>query len=365
MSKQLSVAIDVRLAHHTGIGRYIRGFVGALNNTPSASLKYHLIGPNAMQGDFPARFPYRSVRTPVYSLTEQITFPMNTSSFDCLHTPHYNAPLLRRKKLVVTIHDLIHLHFQNHLPSPFARAYAQWMLPRVVKKADAIIAVSEYTKNDLVKTLNVDPQKITVVHHGVDPSFLNLENQAREGGERYFLYVGLLKKHKNLGVLLDAFSHLKKKSAFGNLKLKLVGTPDLKQVEVREWLQRIKEDPDIFLASHISDLELKRHYQNAVALVSPSLCEGFGFPALEAMAMKTPVIASHATSIPEILGEQGGLYFDPNSSSELERCMEQVATDFTLRKRLIEESSTRLPLFDWKIAGKKTEQVYESVLGTN
>ena len=362
------IAIDVRMAHHSGIGRYISGTVRALPKFKFAQWKYALIGYDGNQSDFPKEFNYIKTKSPIYSISEQIVIPALTHSFDCLHSPHYNAPVLSTKKLVVTIHDLIHLRFPDYLPSKAAFFYAKTVLPAVCKRADAIIAVSYHTKSDLVQMLRIDPKKITIIHHGIDSSFVNRDRipQDREGSESpYFLYVGLLKAHKNVGVLLDAFQKLKQELDVESLKLELIGTPDLKQPLVREWVERIKNDPSISLRSNISDLELKKLYRNAMALVHPSLYEGFGFPLLEAMASKTPIIASRSASIPEVVGEDGALYFDPKSASELERCMEQMLSSEELREKLTEVGERRLPLFDWSVAAQKTVQVYESVLGKN
>jgi glycosyltransferase involved in cell wall biosynthesis len=274
------------------------------------------------------------------------------------------APLFRRKKLVVTIHDLIHLRFPNYLPSATALLYAKTFLPAVCRKADAIIAVSDYTKSDLVQMLGINPKKITVIHHGIDPVFIGREEQPKTE-EVYLLYVGLIKAHKNVGVLLDAFQKVKQSSEMESLKLELVGTVDHKQPMVRQWLERIKNDSSITLHSNISDNELKRLYRDAAALVFPSLYEGFGFPVLEAMASQTPVVASLATSIPEVAGADGALYFDPNSVSELTACLERILTSEELRNKLIRAGQKRLPLFDWDLAAQKTIQVYESVLGNN
>lgn len=216
--------------------------------------------------------------------------------------------------------------------------------------------------------LRIHPQKITVVHHGIDPAFVSWEvgsEKNRAGENAYFLYVGLIKTHKNLGILLDAFQTIRQKLGIQPLKLELVGTPDTKQPVVRQWLERIKRDASISLRSNISDAELKTLYRNAVALVQPSLYEGFGFPLLEAMASRVPIIASRVASIPEVVGADGALYFDPRSASELEHCLEQVLASQEVRNKLIRAGQERLPLFDWDMAAQKTMQVYESVLGNN
>lgn len=352
------VGIDVRMARHTGIGRYVRGFVSALSHT--SPWRYILIGSSSFRNEFSGNFSYLRANVPIYSSSEQIVLPLVANACDCLHIPHYNAPALWPKKLVVTIHDLIHFEFSKDL-NPLAVAYAKFLLPLIVRRADAVISVSEHTKKDLIEKLKVKPEKITVIHHGVDPIFLNEGLKDKGPQDPYFLYVGLIKSHKNLGVLLNAFIQLRNKKKLLNLRLKLVGHPDHKQKIVRQWMQIIAREPSIELTNHVSDEELRHLYMNATALIFPSLYEGFGFPLLEAMASRVPVIASNSTSIPEVLGN-AGLYFDPRSQVQLESRMEEILRDEKLRQAFIAKGVDRVRQFDWKVTAEKIEKVYESVL---
>lgn len=363
-----SLSIDIRMSQHTGIGRYIRGLLSALTRHP-AGWEYHLLGNKETRQKFPSEWSYHETSVPVYGLREQFLIPQLVRHSSCLHVPHYNASLFWKKKLIVTIHDLIHLHFKEDLPSSLARLYAQTVLPKIAHRADHIIAVSQHTKNDLVKTLSINPAKITVIHHGIELSFLETQTSkpspANTVSSPYFLYVGLLKKHKNVGVLMDAFLNLKRKLKMSELNLILVGKADQKQLVVRQWLEKIRTESSIQRLGTVSDEQLKQLYRNAVALVYPSLYEGFGFPLLEAMATRIPIIAANASSVPEVVGDEAALFFDPYSVSELAKRMEEIVQNHDLRQRLTEGGTERLSKFDWKIAARKTEEIYESVLGTN
>lgn len=353
------------MADHSGIGRYIRGLVSALPHACS-KVDFGLIGRNTQNIYFEKR-PFFATDEPIYSITEQISIPRFAQKFDCLHVPHYNAPLLWKGKLVVTIHDLIHLHFKEYLPSVAASIYAQMILPRVVKKADAIICVSEFTKQDLMRTLKINPKKITVVHHGIEKKFLKCisESTSQSGiSAPYFIYVGLIKAHKNIGILLDAFFKLKKKLDLPELRLYLIGKPDAKQTIVRKWLDLIKISPSISFLQNVSDNDLISLYQHASALVFPSLYEGFGFPLLEAMACGIPIIASKIGPTLEIVGERGALYFDPHSVEELEEKMLQILNHPKEREILVNKNAKRLSEFSWEKAAQKTVQIYESALGS-
>ena len=361
------IAFDVRMANHSGIGRYIRGTLSALLAHRPFHNEYVLCGPESFKPLFSGSFRLLPTSARIYGIREQIFFAAVSKMVDCLHIPHYNAPILKVRKLIITIHDLIHYHYPEYLPSPSASIYARILLPAIAKKADAIIAVSEYTKKDLVETFAIHPDKITVIHHGIDPAFSKMDPEKSKTCNQdapFFLYVGLLKAHKNIGVLLDAFKQLRQKSNFEHVKLILVGTPDTKQNTVNKWLDMIQNDPDISLKTNIPDTELKSLYAHATALILPSLCEGFGFPLLEGMASGTPLIASRVGPLEEVMGEEGGLLFDPQSPSELERRMEQILSDDLLRRKLSSRGKERSLDFTWELAAKKTEHLYESVIGS-
>ncbi len=355
------IGIDVRMAHHTGIGRYIRGFVSELGET---SWSRSLIGKPDEQKVFPREKSFIPFGAPIYSLREQILLPFAARTCDALHVPHYTAPLMWSKKLIVTIHDLIHLEFSKDL-NPVAVRYAQFFLASAAKRSDAIITVSEHTKKDLIEKLNVKAEKITVIYHGVDPIFLKPESNSESAEKHpYFLCVGLIKSHKNLGVALKAFIQVKKRLSMPDLRLRIVGRPDRKQKIVNEWLKLAATDSGIEFMNFVPDEELRKLYANSAALIFPSRYEGFGFPLLEAMASRTPVIASHSTSIPEVLGN-AGLYFDPDSQSELERLMEQILTKNNLRQELIKKGLSRLKLFSWQESAKKHVEIYGKVINVH
>jgi glycosyltransferase involved in cell wall biosynthesis len=343
------IGLDVRMLRWSGIGRYIRGFTSELSS--STKYRYQLLSEGSV---------------PPYGIREQLSVPFLSRACDCLHIPNFNAPLLWNKKLVVTFHDLILYHYPHHLKSALARTYVKTVQPLVAKKADAIIAVSEYTKQDLVKTFGINPDKIHVIYHGINSELLcakaETTNHNSEKKEKpYFLYVGLIKEHKNVGVLLKAFFWLREKNP--NISLRIVGKPDLKQRVVCEWFETIKNNPNVIHVDEVGDTELKKLYQNALALVFPSWLEGFGFPVLEAMALGTPIIAANASSIPEIVGQEAALLFDPHSASELHHRMERLLHNKNLRKQLVQKGKTRANAFNWHECVQKAEQVYDSVLG--
>lgn len=348
------IGVDIRMISYSGIGRYINGIVSHFSSFRDHD--YFLIGESSKP-----QFKNLRVSAPVYSLREQWFLSRLSSQIDCLHSPHYNAPLIWKRKLIVTIHDLIHIHFPEFSPSLAAKIYAKTIFPRVVRRADRIVAVSEFTKSDLIETFRVKPDKITVIYHGVDKALTKSGMKNNPSQEPpYFLYVGLIKAHKNLGIMIEAFRRWKKNKK-SEARLKIIGRADMKQKIVRNWLREIEAEPDISWTGEVSEEALKMAYLNARALVFPSLYEGFGFPLIEAMASGIPILASRAASIPEVVGPQAALYFDPHLVTELEQCLDRIYGDETLRQSLIAEGQKRLPLFDWNRSARKTQEVYDSV----
>src|SRR3989338_5326170 len=360
--KLKSIGIDIRMSFHTGIGRYIRGFVGALD-ADFIDIKLLANRGNLLCEQF--GFDARYIQSQIYTVQEQLTVPFSMRGLDSLHVPHFNVPVLWRKKLIVTIHDLIHLRFPEYRSRPLVYSYAKGLIRYAVKKADAIIVVSEFSKDDIVRTFDAKPEKIIVIYHGIDAAFLSYRSavDSTRSNEPYFLYVGLLKAHKNVGTLIKAFQKIRDEKIIPNLKLKLIGKLDRKQVIVQMWERMIQNDPDISLETDVDESVLRERYQNAIALVQPSFYEGFGFPVVEAMASGTPVIGANMTSIPEIMGEGNGLLFDPNSEAELIDRMRRMIQDQTQRKMLIDRGLKHARSFSWKVSAEKHMQVYRTVLG--
>lgn len=288
-------------------------------------------------------------------LLNQLLFKqyMKNCRSQLLHYTYYSNPVPDFKgKTVITVHDMIHeLYPEYFLPSNPTVKFKK----KLAQAADGIICVSQATKNDLIRLLEIDSQKIKVIHHGnsltINPSLPKLINTS------YILYVGQRDGYKNFKLLMKAFAQSPQIN--NDFKLICFGGGKFKAEEIRLFkeyhlLEKVAyySGPDEILANL---------YKYAALLVYPSLYEGFGFPPLEAMFYGCPVVVSNRSSIPEVV-EQAGAYFDPNSLDELVAKMECVLGDTVYRDRLIAAGRKQAEKFDWERCVTETVNFYSSLL---
>lgn len=265
-------------------------------------------------------------------------------------------------KRVVTVHDLAPFHDPSWAKEDATTLIKQKM-SRIVS-SDAIIAVSEFTKQDLVEKWGVDPQKVTVVHEAVGGEFFPDDDRAFThtivGADSYLLCVGQLQPRKNNINLIRAFSTIAPQ--FPGLKLVFVGRPVSK--EYFQSLQTAIRDAgveDRVVFNHTVDTTgLRKLYTRAACLVYPSLFEGFGLPILEAYQCGTPAITSSTSSLPEVAGE-ASILVNPNSSEEIADAIQRLLSDSTLRETLRAAIPAQLKKFSWEKAARETLDVYESL----
>jgi len=307
------------------------------------------------------------VNAPIYSLREQWAVPGALNGCDLLHVPHYNAPLLERRRLVITIHDLIHITDPDYRRSWKAWAYARPALNLAARKADHIITVSEYSKAQIVQRLGVPPSKVTAIYHGVDAEFSPIDRvvagQAVSAAlgvrEPYILYVGGLRRYKNVSTLLKAFAIFCRRNITCH-RLLIVGAPPPRDLEGECAQLGIRPRTDF--VPYVGQAMLPELYAAADLLVMPSTIEGFGLPVLEAMACGAPVVCSRAASLPEVGGD-AVMYFDPKSAEELAETIERVLSSRELHESLRQKGLKRATHFTWANCVARHVEVYRSVLG--
>jgi glycosyltransferase involved in cell wall biosynthesis len=270
-------------------------------------------------------------------------------------------------KNVATIHDLTPLLFPGY-HTPLVRETQAKKLHFIEMQADAVIAVSESTKQDAVEHLGLDPLRVYVVHNGVDASFRPLPPTAVAdtlrpldlAPQEYVLHLGTVEPRKNLVRLIQAYHQVRQELS----RL----TPKLVQVGMKGWLHEDVltqvhvlnlEDDVIFLGQVDSDL-LPALYNGARLFVYPSIYEGFGLPVLEAMACGTPVITSNVSSLPEVAGD-AAILVDPYDVTQIAEAIERMLTDEEQREMLSRRGLVRSAHFTWETAARKTLQVYEDI----
>ena len=261
---------------------------------------------------------------------------------------------------IVTVHDLIPLKYPEL--SPKWKYYYQYALPFLLKKSRKIICVSQHTKQDVVKNYKLEPDSIDVVYNGYDRD-LFVPQSSREimhkyKLDKYLLYVGDMRSYKNLDRCLTAFDRLPDK----DYQFVITGKKDdffYPQIE-RQTRQLAARERIVFL-DYVPINELPVLYSMAQSLVFASLYEGFGLPVLEAMACGCPVIASTATSIPEVGGDSV-LYVDPYDVDEIARTMCRVLQNAELRTSLRQQGLQRAKLFSWEKTAQDVCQIFHNCL---
>ncbi len=366
-TSKFKIGLDYRMAKHTGIGTYLRGVARGIQRgqlIDPADLAYFATAESALIGTSSCIY----FDAPIYSIAEQFAYRQLIPLCRLWHSPHYNVPVVKNgTKLVVTIHDVIHWIYRKSL-RPTQRLYAEVMLRRATSLADRVITVSEHSKKDLVCLFNVNPDKVTVIHNGVDPDFYPADSAALESAkaiiaekygvtEPFLLYVGMLKSHKNVIKLMQVFLRLraekKIKSGLVIIGQGAEGSPEVKLL--KDSSDQVKHLPRIEFG------DLRFFYQAATALVHPSLYEGFGLTILEAMACGTPALTTRRASLPEVAGD-AALYMDGDDETEMAARLIEIESDESLRKRLSEAGLLQACRFSWDKAARETTAVYEKVL---
>ena len=296
-----------------------------------------------------------------------LSFKLRKYKLGIIHDPSQTGPFLFNPspKKVLTIHDLtpilfpethggIHTFLQNNI------------LPRSLKRVDSIIAVSNSTKNDIIRYFKIGEAKVKVIYNGVDEIFQVLhENKVEDVKEKYeikhpfILYVGTLEPRKNIPTLLKAFYLLKKKGI--QHRLVIAGGKGWKYESVYETVNELNLQDEVIFTGYVSDEDLPKLYNAADLFVYPSLYEGFGFPPLEAMACGCPVITSNVSSLPEVAGD-AGILVDPLGIDEIADAMWKVLNNEDVRERMVKMGLERAKMFSWEKCAEETIGVYESLV---
>jgi glycosyltransferase involved in cell wall biosynthesis len=318
-----------------------------------------------------------------YSLREQLLFPyyILREGIDLMHFTHFNVPIFCPTKFVVTIHDLILTKFKTLKATTLSPAlynlkyfFYKLTIKSALNRSEKIIAVSDFTKNDIIDQFKIDSEKIERIYEGVanlsrggDSLFvakLNKEEVLKDYqiSSPFVLYVGNAYPHKNLEFLLDSFLDFDHK----NLKLVLVGKEDYFYKRLKEYSKKIvssrkiENNPFVF-TSYVPDNELEVLYQKALAYVFPSLYEGFGLPPLEALFNSCPVLSSDAASMSEILGD-AALYFKADDKNDFLSKLKKITEEENLREEIINNSKEVLKRYNWWESSYKTYKVYLDLL---
>lgn len=282
---------------------------------------------------------------------------------DIFHLPHQQFARYSNfinKPCIITVHDLSLQCSTLFNLSTRMKLYLEFDILGI-KRAKHIIAISEYTKNDLISLLRICPDKISVVYQGINHQIYHTQ-KVNPFDFKYILYVGSEQPRKNFTSLIKAFCILKKNKNFTNLKLVKIGSPGL-DADRKKTIDTINEfclQKEVIFTGFIPEADLPMYYSNAACFILPSLYEGFGLPLLEAMACGCPVIASNITAIPEVVGS-AGILVNPQNINEIASAIEQVLSSEELRDKLVEKGFEQCRKFSWERTTSETSRIYESL----
>ncbi|MDI6754492.1 MAG: glycosyltransferase family 1 protein [Thermodesulfobacteriota bacterium] len=282
---------------------------------------------------------------------------------DLYHAPSFVAPVFNPFPMIMTIHDVNHIALaQNY--STFHRLYYKFIVKPSANKSAKILTDSEFSRKEISKYLMIPDNKIKVIYSGCEEEFKPIEDPEtiRKVREKYrlpgtfILYVGGYKIHKNISNLLAAYAKIPL-----NFPLVFSGTGNKKLIEIS---RRLNVDKKVLFIGDIENNDLPIVYNCATLFVFPSYYEGFGFPPLEAMACGCPVVASNATSLPEVCGD-AAYYVNPYDVKSIADGIFKAIIDEDLKKNLIQKGLQRVRLFHWKKSAEQHMEVFEEVMSNN
>jgi glycosyltransferase involved in cell wall biosynthesis len=375
----MRIGIDARLNGYRGggISEYTRHLIHALAGLDHAS-DFMILHAGRAQRDSAAiaaegltpatNFERVDVFTPPHHKFERwlLGAEVTPLRLDVLHSPDFIPPRFGAKRKIITVHDLNFVLYPK-FQTPDSLRYYSGYIRTAVHQADHILAVSQSCADDLCNLLDVPTEKITVQGEGVGTEFGLLPHTAVNAvrtrlnlPSTYVLFVGTFEPRKNLVGLFEAYHQLRQR---------MPDAPPLVLVGRRGWLyepifQKVEElglQPSLIWLEDLPLADLPAVYCGATLLVLPSFYEGFGLPALEAMACGTPVLVSDRGSLPEVVGDAGVLV-DPDASDHIAYSMQQMLTNSDLRTRLRELGLRRASQYTWQHAAEIALDVYRKVL---
>jgi len=373
------VGIDIRAISDFGVGTYIRNIVRALGCVDCTN-EFLLMGDAERSFDMtklPPNFRAVPLHEPASTLRGYFALRrcIREERCDLLHLPtlFWLPPYLPPCPYLVTVHDVLDYMYRATRQVGLRASLNFYSTRYVLRHAEKILAVSNFTKNDVGRLFNIRFSNIEVIYNAIDDRFLQghaTEQERQFIAERYqvnypfVLYAGRISPHKNLVRIIEAFSALKTELArerqLPDLKLIIIGDevsrhPDLRRTVIRGGVQN-----DVRFLGFVPIDVLRLFYDIAKLFIFPSLYEGFGLPPLEAMAHGTPVVTSNASSLPEVVGN-AAVMVNPENVFDIMRAMQRVLTDQALREKLKARGLEQARKYSWETSARRLDGVYRSV----
>lgn len=376
----MKIGIDARFygSLGKGLGRYTQKLIENLEKEDNQN-EYFIFLRRENFGDYaPANKNFHKIPADFrwYTFSEQLLMPLVLLKYklDLVHFPHFNVPVFYPKKFMVTIHDLILIHhptIRGTTLHPFFYkikflAY-RLVINSAIRRAKKVIAVSQFTKRDILKNYPVNPEKVERIYEACDDFCLTSPGSpaeilkkydladSRDIIKPYIVYIGNVYPHKNPESLVLGYA-LAKKKKFSELHLVFVGGEDYFYRRLKSFI-REKNIKNVIFTGRINDQELSTVLRSAVLYGRPSFYEGFELPPLEAMACGVPVICSDHECAREIL-EDSACYFDPRDPRSIAQAIEKVLTDKNLRESLVQKGYAQSKKYSWGRMARETLVIY-------
>lgn len=288
-------------------------------------------------------------------------YKLKYGNYDVFHQTYYETyyfHAIKGKKMVTTFHDMNYSKFKEFYTKTLTNDVnaRELLQKKSVERADKIIAVSHNTKKDLINLWNVNPEKIVVIHHGVEKNRIPNLDPVRIVAEPYILYVGERYGFKNFARFIQAFALVCDK----HRDLKLICTGRAFSEEEKNQIETLHIQ-DKLVQILANEKTMARLYRDAEMFVYPSFSEGFGMPILEAMVYDCPVVVSDASCLPEVAGD-AGVYFNPYQIEDMAQKIESLLTDPSLREKMIAKGIKQLEKFSWEKSAQEHMAVYQSLM---
>ncbi len=364
----MKIVLDGRIygTGWTGIGRYTEQIITELQKLDHDNEYIVLLRKDVYQSWQPAARNFKKVLADYkpYGFKEQTLLPLRLYFMrpDLVHFFHFAVPVAYFKKYVVTIHDLTLVEYKNIRGSGFKKLIYEikywlmrWVIGRAAKASRAVITPTDWVKRQIIEQYHVDEKKVTATHEAVDPlSAQPASIEALGVKQPFLLYLGNAYEYKNLPRLIEAFAKLNRLE----LSLVLAGKKDYFYQKLEESLSEFNLDNRLIFTGFVNDGQAMSLYKQAELFVFPSLAEGFGLPALEAMAQGTPVLSSNASCMPEVYGDAAA-YFDPLDESDIAKQIENLLDDPQKRAELSKRGLEHVKKFSWQKTATQTLEVYK------
>jgi glycosyltransferase involved in cell wall biosynthesis len=367
------IGLDVRLTYYTGggIARYVRHLARELPALAPGIAFTHFYRHGQAEA-FSTLAKRVNCWTPAHHPLERLALAAEISPYrlDLMHSPDFIPPAGGYRRSVITVHDLTFLRYPEFLTAESHRYYND-QIRWAVARCAAISADSHATKDDLVNLIDAPPEKITVIHLGLDPAYTtggpadgvqdNLVLRRLGLSSGYILFVGTFEPRKNVEGLLAAYALLRQRWP---------DAPPLVLVGRHGWLfesslRRLRElglEQNVCLLAEQAEADLPAIYRGAGLFVLPSHYEGFGIPVLEAMGCGVPAVIANRASLPEIAG-RAALKFEPDDAEAMADAIYRGLSDTALRRILIESGLQQAAQFTWEKTARATMALYRQVLG--